>query len=37
MHKLNKETNDWIAENNASYKLQADVKKRLKNFNIGDF
>ena len=26
-----------IVQSNANYKLQADVRKRLKTFNVGDF
>ena len=37
MHELHKEINDKIAQNNANYKLRADVRKRLKLFNVGDF
>jgi len=37
VHELHKEISDKIAQNNAHYKLQANVRKRLKTFNVSDF
>ena len=35
-HELHKKISDKIARNNANYELRADVRKRLKTFNVGD-
>ena len=37
VHDLHKEVIDKIAQSNASYKLRAGVRKRLKIFNVGDY
>jgi len=37
VHDLRKEVIDKIAQSNANYKLQADVRKRFKAFNISDY
>ena len=36
MCKLRKEINDNIAQNNANYKVEIDIRKRFKTFNVGD-
>jgi len=36
VHELHIEVSDRIAQNNANYKLWADISKRFKNFNVGD-
>jgi len=35
VHELHKETSGKIVQNNTNYKLRADVRKRLKTFNVG--
>jgi len=37
VHDLHKEVMNKLAQSNANYKLRADVRKRLKTFNIGDY
>jgi len=37
MHELHKEISDRIEHDNTNYKLRADIKKKFKNFNVGDF
>jgi len=37
VHDLHKEVMDKIVQNNAKYKLRADVRKRLITFNVGDY
>jgi len=37
VHDLHKEVIDKIAQSNAKYKLRADVRKRLKIFNVGNY
>ena len=37
VHDLHKEVMDKIAQSNANYKLRADVRKRFKTFNVGDY
>jgi len=34
VHKLHKKISDKIARNNANYELRADVKDKLKTFNV---
>ena len=36
MHEVHKKISDRIAQNNVHYKLRADVRIRLKTFNVGD-
>ena len=36
MHELYKKISDKVDQNNANYKLQADVGNRLKFFNVGN-
>jgi len=36
MHELHKIINDKIKQNNFNYKLKADVRRKLKTFDIGD-
>ena len=37
VHDLHKKVMNKIAQSNASYKLGADVRKKLKIFNVGDY
>ena len=37
MHDLHKKISDKSVQNNANYKLWANVKKRFKTFNVGDY
>ena len=37
VHDLHKEVMDKIAQSNASYKLRANVRKRFKIFNVGEY
>jgi len=37
VHNLHKKVMDKIVQSNANYKLQGDVIKRLKTFNVGDY
>ena len=36
-HELHKEVMDKIAQNNANYEIQIDIRKKLKTFNVGDY
>jgi len=36
MHKLHKELNDKVAQNNANYKLRIDIRKQFKTLNVGN-
>ena len=37
MHELQKEISDRIEQSNPNYKLRADIRKKFKIFNVGDF
>jgi len=37
VHDIHKKINDKIAQSNVNYKLQAEVIKRLKTFNVSDY
>ena len=34
---LHKKVMDKIVQSNTNYKLRADIRKRLKTFNVGDY
>ena len=36
VHELHKEISDKIALNNSNYELRADIRNKLKTFNVGD-
>jgi len=36
VHELHEKINNKVAQNNANYKLRADVRNKLKTFNVGD-
>jgi len=37
VHDLHKKVMDKIVQSNTNYKLRADIRKRLKTFNVGDY
>jgi hypothetical protein len=37
IHDLHKEISNRIAQNNTNYKIRADLRRRFKEFNVGDF
>jgi len=37
VHKLHKKINDEIEQSNVNYKLRADIRKKFKTFNVGDY